>query len=464
MQHVVLIAEDDPIQRRMVRRMLESELAVDVVESSDGEAALTRLLVESDRPIALALVDLDMPKLHGMDLLKSLSKREHPPRVIVITGSDRVEDAVDAMQLGAVDFILKPLQRERLITSVRNALAMYDLQVEVTRLQHERGAVYGFAELLRISPALAPAIALGKKAASSDISVLITGESGVGKEVFARAIHLESARQHKPMVAVNCGALPENLVESTLFGHEKGAFTGATHRTLGKCREAEGGVLFLDEIGDLKPEAQVKLLRMLQEGEIEPVGSGKPVRVDVRVISATHHALEQRVREGTFREDLYYRLQGFPIHLPALRERRDDIAPLAEHLLGRIAMAEHRPNLTLTADAHAWLTRQHWAGNVRELQHLLHRASLMADQDALSEADFTRWAARTATTASPMAADVLSIALLDAKGNPRSMEAMEQQIIVLMLDFHHGHIGKTAAALGMGQSTLYKRIKPAENA
>lgn len=395
MLHTVLIAEDDPIQRRIVRRMLEDELAVEILEASDGEAALAELSVaDREMPITLALLDLDMPRLPGMELLKAMRERNLLVRSIVITGSERVEDAVEAMQLGAVDFISKPLQRERLLTSVRNALAMHALEAEVSRLKRDQGVVYRFDQMLTVSPGLKEAVALGRKAAGSDIPVLITGESGVGKEVFARAIHAESLRRDKPMIAVNCGALPDNLVESTLFGHEKGAFTGALARAIGKCREAEGGTLFLDEVGELKPEAQVKLLRMLQEGEIEPVGSSKVVRVDVRVISATNRTLEQRVREGKFREDLFYRLQGFPIHLPSLRERRADIAPLARHLLARVAMSEGRPALRLMADAEAWLMRQHWQGNVRELQHLLHRTALMAEGDSLRELDFTRWATR----------------------------------------------------------------------
>ncbi len=457
MLHGVLIAEDDPIQRHALRRMLEQELDVEVSEAADGEDALAKLGGSDGAAIALALIDLEMPKLSGMELLKKLAEKQHGVRTIVITGSERVEDAVEAMQLGAVDFISKPVMRERLITSVRNALALHDLHEEVSRLQQDRLPHYRFDQLLNVSPGLAHAIALGRRAAGSDIAVLITGESGVGKEVFARAIHLESARAAKPMVAVNCGALPDNLVESTLFGHEKGAFTGALTRAIGKCREADNGVLFLDEIGDLKLETQVKLLRLLQEGEIEPVGSSKTVKVNVRVISATNHALEQRVKEGKFREDLYYRLQGFPIHLPALRERRADILPLAEYLLQRIAMNEGRPHLRLDTDATDWLTRQNWPGNVRELQHLLHRAALMSDHDRLGEHAFTRWAGKqtpTATSDSPH-----SLSLFDANGQPKTMAAIEQEAIAQMLAHFEEHIGKTAAALGIGQSTLYKRIK-----
>lgn len=456
----VLIAEDDPVQRVLVRRVLEDELPVEITEVADGESALRELKAERDIPIALALIDLGMPKLSGMDLLRSMNEAGSSVRAMVITGSEAIEDAVEAMRLGAVDFISKPVQRERLLASARNALVLHELQVEVSRLKEDREPTYGFEALLNVCPGLEAAVALGRKAVRSEIPVLITGESGVGKEVFARAIHRESARHDKPLVAVNCGALPDNLVESTLFGHEKGAFTGALQRSIGKCREAEGGVLFLDEIGDLKPETQVKLLRLLQEGEIEPVGSSKTVNVNVRVISATNHSLEQAVAEGRFREDLFYRLQGFPIHLPALRERRGDIVPLANHLLKRIAMSEGRKALTLSPDAQKWLTQQPWAGNVRELQHLLHRTCLMADTDTLQEVDFTRWGARRAKMESE-SPEGLKLSLLDTHGRPRALEEMEQEIFTRMVEFHDGHIGKTAAALGIGQSTLYKRIKPA---
>ncbi len=455
MLHVVLIAEDDPIQRHALRRILESELAAEVMEAANGEDALTQL---TDNPmIALALIDLEMPKLNGMELLKKLAASEHHARSIVITGSERIEDAVEAMQLGAVDFISKPLVRERLITSVRNALALHDLRAEVSRLQQDRVPLYRFDHLLAVSPGLAPAVALGRRAARSDIAVLITGESGVGKEVFARAIHAESARHAEAMVAVNCGALPDNLVESTLFGHEKGAFTSALSKAPGKCREADGGVLFLDEIGDLKLETQVKLLRLLQEGEIEPVGSSKTVKVNVRVISATNHTLEQRVREGKFREDLFYRLQGFPIHIPTLRERRADIVPLAEHLLKRIATTEQRPHLLLSDEAKAWLARQEWPGNVRELQHLLHRAALMSDTDKLSAHAFTRWIGGVPPLVNSAQGDVVS--LFSVSGEPKTMAIIEREVIQRMLAHFDTHIGKTAAALGIGQSTLYKRVK-----
>lgn len=460
--HGILIAEDDPVQRMMVRRILEAELPVEITEAADGAVALAALKEERDIPISLVLIDLDMPKLTGMELLRTMNEMGSPVRAMVITGSGAIEDAVEAMQLGALDFTTKPVQRERLLASVRNALTLSTLQAEVSRLRDDHEPAYGLDALLAVCPGLEAAAMLGHKAARSDIPVLITGESGVGKEVFARAIHRESARRDKPLVAVNCGALPDNLVESTLFGHEKGSFTGASQRAIGKCREADGGVLFLDEIGDLKLETQVKLLRLLQEGEIEPVGSSKVVKVNVRVISATNHSLEQAVAEGKFREDLFYRLQGFPIHLPALRDRPGDILPLAEHLLKRIGVSEKRQALALATDAKKWLERQTWAGNVRELQHLLHRTCLMAEQDTLHEIDFTRWGMRRAK-AEGASTEGLRVALLDMYGRPRTMEEMEQEILTRMVDYHEGHVGKTAAALGIGQSTLYKRLKPSES-
>ena len=272
MFYQILIAEDDPIQRRLVRRMLEADLAVEIIEAADGAEALQRLKHESGSEIALALIDLDMPVMGGMELLQAIQQAQLPVRTLVLTGSDRLEDAVEAMQFGALDFIPKPPQRERLITSVRNALAMRDLQEEVIRLQQDVHPIYQFETLLEISPGLKDAIALGKKAAGSDIAALVTGKSGVGKEVFARAIHTASKRSHKPLIAVNCGALPENLVESALFGHEKGAFTGAVSTRAGKFEEANNGTIFLDEVGELPLNTQVRLLRVLETGEFIKVG------------------------------------------------------------------------------------------------------------------------------------------------------------------------------------------------
>ena len=462
----ILIVDDEPLQRRTVRRMLEADLVVDVLEASDGVEALQKLRNEGEHHIGLALIDLQMPTMDGLSLLRQVRKSWPRLPCIVLTGSEKMEDAVDAMQLGAVDFISKPAQRERLITSVRNALAMHELKAEVARLSKDRGPRYSFREMVEISPGLREVAALGKKAASSDIPVLLTGESGAGKEVFARAIYQVSKRADKPFVAVNCGALPDNLVESTLFGHEKGAFTGAVSRTIGKCREADGGVLFLDEVGELKLETQVKLLRMLQQGEIEPVGAGKPMRVDVRVISATNRPLEQMVAQGRFREDLYYRLQGLPLHIPALRERRRDVPALAEYLLQRIALNEARPEITLSQGAREWLRSYGWPGNVRELQHVLQRGVLLAEGDMLEADDLSRWAQSRGgkPAVEHKAPGVTSIQLGGADGQLKTLEQIELEVIEAALARYGAHIGRAAAALGVGQSTLYKRMKKTPSA
>ena len=463
--HSILIVDDEPLQRRTVRRMLEADLAVEVVEANDGVEALQHLRNEFGHAIGLVLIDLEMPVMDGLSLLRQTRKSWPKLPCMVLTGSEKMEDAVEAMQLGAVDFISKPAQRERLITSVRNALAIHELKAEVQRLSQDRTPSYSFADMVHISPGLTDVATLGKKAAGSDIPVLITGESGAGKEIFARAIHAESKRSGKPFVPVNCGALPDNLVESTLFGHEKGSFTGAVVKSIGKCREADGGVLFLDEVGELKLETQVKLLRMLQQGEIEPVGAGKPMKVDVRVISATNRSLEQLVAQGRFREDLYYRLQGLPLHVPSLRERRRDVPSLADHLLERIATNEGRNEITLSESARDWLSSYGWPGNVRELQHVLHRAVLLAEGDVLDADDLSRWAQTRSNKVSGAAktSSASIVHLEDANGQFKTLEQIEGEVIEAALARFGAHIGRAAAALGVGQSTLYKRMKKNPN-
>ena len=454
----ILLAEDDPIQRRMVKRMVETDIGCSVLEAEDGKEALD-ILKKQSTPISLALVDLNMPHMTGIELLREMKNFLPNLPFIVLTASEKLEDAVEAMQLGAVDFISKPSQRERIITSVRNALTMRNLQDEVARLKIDRTPYYSFEDIIIVTPSLENIIGLGRKAASSDMPILITGESGVGKEVFAHAIHMESKRAAKPFISVNCGALPENLVESTLFGHEKGSFTGATARSIGKCREAEGGVLFLDEVGELKPEAQVKLLRLLQEGEIEPVGSTKPVKVDIRIISATNRSLEQMITAGRFREDLYYRLHGFPLHIPSLKERKGDIVPLALHLLERIALTENRLNMTLSKEAEVWLSRHNWPGNVRELQHLLSRAVLLASSNIIEATELSHWAQKRSGSVVSDAVMPNSVLLEASRGNLKTLEVIEQEVIQAALIKYNSHIGRTAAALGVGQSTLYKKMK-----
>jgi DNA-binding NtrC family response regulator len=316
---------------------------------------------------------------------------------------------------------------------------------------------------------------LGARAAQSDIPVLIEGESGAGKELIARAIQGTSARAGKPFVTVNCGAIPENLIESILFGHEKGSFTGASDKHLGKFQEADGGTLFLDEIGELRLDMQVKLLRALQEGEVDPVGSKRPVKVDVRIIAATNRDLGQMARENSFREDLYYRLNVFPVLVPSLRDRPADIAPLARHFIERFAAEENKQVSGLTTQASQLLEKFTWPGNVRQLENTIFRAVVLCDGSLLDVCDFPQIAsvmgvetvqrqnqaasqgARAASPAAPVSAYALSA--VDTSGHIRKFEEMESEIIRMAISRYDGHMSEVARRLGIGRSTLYRKLK-----
>jgi DNA-binding NtrC family response regulator len=317
---------------------------------------------------------------------------------------------------------------------------------------------------------------LGTRAAQSDIPILIEGESGAGKELIARAIQGTSARAGRPFVTVNCGAIPENLIESILFGHEKGSFTGASDKHLGKFQEADGGTLFLDEIGELRLDMQVKLLRALQEGEVDPVGSKRPVRVDVRIISATNRDLGQMAREGTFREDLYYRLNVFPILVPSLRDRAGDIAPLARHFIARFAAEENKPVAGLTPQAAQLIQNFSWPGNVRQLENTIFRAVVLCDSTMLDVCDFPQIAAamgvdaitRPAGSAAPVSGaatptislgSAYALMVTDAASHIRKFEDLESEIIRMAIGRYEGHMSEVARRLGIGRSTLYRKLK-----
>src|SRR6185312_2769530 len=334
-----------------------------------------------------------------------------------------------------------------------------------------------FDDLIASSPEMKQVLRLGTRAAQSDIPVLIEGESGSGKELVARAIQGTSARSGKPFVTVNCGAIPENLIESILFGHEKGSFTGASDKHLGKFQEADGGTLFLDEIGELRLDMQVKLLRALQEGEVDPVGSKRPVKVDVRIISATNRDLAVMAREGGFREDLFYRLNVFPILVPSLRERSSDIAPLTRHFIARFAAEENKPVAGITPEASQLLDRFSWPGNVRQLENTIFRAVVLCDGAMLDVCDFPQIAAAMgvetvarqtyapAATAPDAArapaptASAFALSVTDAAGQIRKFEDLESEIIRLAIARYEGHMSEVARRLGIGRSTLYRKLK-----
>ena len=384
------------------------------------------------------------------------------------------------MRAGAQDFVVKPVGAERLQVSIKNALRVDALEDEIRRMGKRASGSLGLKDLASKSGEMERVIRLGERAAKSTIPVLLEGESGVGKELVARAIQGASDRRGKAFVTVNCGALPENLVESILFGHEKGSFTGATEKHAGKFVEAHGGTLFLDEVGELPPEAQVKLLRVLQEGEVDPVGGKRPVKVDIRLISATNQNLIELVKRGHFREDLYYRLNVFPITVPPLRTRRDDIADLARRFVARFAAEEGKRIRGLSAEASAMLASYDWPGNVRQLENAVFRAVVLADHDELTVTEFPQVAAQVDgfDVRIPPVAAVLPAAprpdrevvrievrdpnvlpLLDENGDVHTLEKLEADTIRFALGHYRGQMSAMARKLGIGRSTLYRKMK-----
>ena len=482
----ILIVDDDPVQRRLLEAML-GRFGYAAAVAEGGEAAVRRLTVPDGERFDAVILDLMMPDLDGLGVLARLREAEVTVPVIVQTAHGGIDNVVTAMRAGAADFVVKPVGPERLQVSLRNALSRHSLEGEIQRLKRSRDGTLTFKHIITRSPRMARVLRAAEKAAGSAIPVLVEGPSGTGKELIARAIHGSGERRAGPFVAVNCGAIPDNLVESTLFGHEKGAFTGATERHAGKFVEASGGTLFLDEVGELPPAAQVKLLRALQEGEVEPVGGRRPVKVDVRIISATNRDLAAEVAAGRFRDDLFYRLHVFPITVPPLAERREDIPDLARHFARRFAAEEGRRVSRISAEALALLRAQPWPGNVRQLENAVFRAVVLADGDEIGAGDFPQFlhgpkaAAPVAEQAvgTPLPAVDLAprlspepeaagpageaLALLDAAGEFRPLEALERDIIRAAIAHYRGQMSVVARRLGIGRSTLYRKLEAMEH-
>jgi DNA-binding NtrC family response regulator len=479
MTATILVVDDDPVQRRLLTEIVRRfGYAPEAVES--GAEALDRLADRGKAPIDVMVLDLVMPDLDGMAVLERLRALEGAPPVIVQTAHGGIETVIGAMRAGAVDFVVKPVGAERLQVSIKNALRVEALEGEVRRLSKRGSGAMTFTELASSAPDMIRAIRLGERAAKSGIPVLLEGESGVGKEVFARALQGASDRRGKAFVTVNCGAIPANLVESILFGHEKGAFTGATEKHAGKFVEASGGTLFLDEVSELPLDAQVKLLRAIQEGEVDPVGGRKTIKVDIRLISATNRDLIEAVRQGRFREDLYYRLNVFPISIPPLRNRREDIPAIARRLLARISAEEGRHIRGIAQEAMALICRYDWPGNVRQLENAIFRAVILAERDELGISEFPQVAQAIegySVEIPPLSApvereprlereivrveikDPSALALLDQTGDVRPLEQVESETIRFALDHYRGQMSKVARKLGIGRSTLYRKLK-----
>ncbi|GAA0390772.1 sigma-54 dependent transcriptional regulator [Brevundimonas terrae] len=492
MGKTVLVVDDDPTQRRLIQAVLDRE-GYAVVHAETGGEAIDRMTKGGGADVVL--LDLVMPGgLSGLETLAELRTAGVNIPVIVLTANGGIETVVRAMQAGAQDFFVKPVGPERLLIGVRNALQMTQLTAEIGRLKKRSTGRTSFDDIVGDSAPMRMVKALGVRAAKSSIPVLITGESGVGKEVIARALHGASNRSGKPFIAVNCGALPANLVESILFGHEKGAFTGAHEKHAGKFVEANGGTLFLDEIGELPLDIQVKLLRVLQESEVDPVGGKRPVKVDVRIVSATNRDPAQQVKEGAFREDLFYRLNVFPIEAPSLRERREDIPALVEHFITRFNIEESKRIVGCSPDTMALLEAYDWPGNVRQLENTIYRALVLADSPILQPHDFPSISgiaapldaplsvqsgpdgeaieaashtdgAQSATAGTAQANSAQAgindspIRITDDRGHVRTLEEIERDLIQHAIEVYSGHMSEIARRLGIGRSTLYRKVR-----
>jgi len=483
MSETVLIVDDDPVQRRLLEAMVQ-RFGYQPLVAEGGDMALK--LLGGEQTVDAVVLDLVMPDLDGLGVLARMREAGLDIPVIVQTAHGGIDNVVSVMRAGAADFVVKPVSPERLQVTLRNALAAKALAGELRRLKRSRDGTLTIADVITRSEAMRPVLRAAEKAAASAIPVMIAGESGVGKELIARAIHGSGARRAKPFVAVNCGAMPENLVESILFGHEKGAFTGATEKHPGKFVEADGGTLFLDEVGELPLAAQVKLLRALQEGEVEPVGARKSIKVDVRIISATNRDLIADVKAGRFREDLFYRLHVFPISVPPLRQRAEDIPELARHFLARLAAEEGKRVRSIEPEALRLLTAYRWPGNVRQLENAIFRAVVLADGEQIGINEFPQIAAQVdpdAVAAQPLVEAAPAIAagwpdtreglpahppaemgaallrLTDAQGEARPLEEIEREVIRFAIRHYREQMSEVARRLKIGRSTLYRKLE-----
>ncbi|MBB3290054.1 MULTISPECIES: sigma-54 dependent transcriptional regulator [Rhizobium] len=500
----ILVVEDDPIQRRLLKNAIERHGHVAHL-AENGRLGLEVLKRSSDQ-INVIVLDLMMPEMNGIEFLGALNDMGIDLPVIVQTGQGGIDTVVQAMRAGAFDFVVKPVSPERIAASIANALKLDQREAKARAGRKSRSSSITFDDIVSASPAMMRVIDLAHRAAQSNIPVVLEGESGVGKELVARAIQAASDRAGKPFVTVNCGAIPHNLVESILFGHEKGAFTGAAERHVGKFMEADGGTLFLDEIGDLPLDVQVKLLRAVQQGEIETVGARVAQKVNVRLISATNKDLIEEVKAGRFREDLYYRLNVFPITMPALRRRKEDIPHLARAFADRFALEQKLDHpLGISNDALALLTAYDWPGNIRQLENAIFRAVVLSEGPELRDTDFPQIAAQlpgyfaaehptlvvdnsqahaadniateraeraarpllqaAAATSSLPGGDASEsasdnvIVSTNTSGDVRKLADVEEELIRFALKFYRGQMSQVARKLGIGRSTLYRKLK-----
>jgi two-component system NtrC family response regulator len=440
---ILLIDDDESLRRVMEFSLTEAGYAVRAV--AGGEEGLR--LFEKD-PFDAVVTDITMPGMSGMEVLRQVRERDARIPVIIITAYGTIESAVEAMKQGAFDYITKPFNRDELRITLEKALRMRRLEHENVELRAEIRGRYRFEEIVGTSEKVREVLETAGRVASSDASVLITGESGTGKELLARGIHYSSPRANGPFVAVNCAAIPETLIESELFGHVKGAFTGAIRDKEGKFELADGGTLFLDEIGELRVDLQSKILRALQEKTVDRVGGSRPVPVDARVIAATNRDIERAVKDGKFREDIYYRLSVITLHMPPLRERKEDIPILAEHFLKKYNKSEP---VTLSPDTLEALKAYGWPGNVRELENVIQRASVLRRGNEITRAELPD----KLTKEERGVEDII----LNLPEEGISLEELEKSLIIKALEKHKGNQTRAAEYLGITRPTLIYRME-----
>ncbi len=444
----ILIAEDEPAQRQMLGGFLTKE-GHHVIVAANGEEALERVKAHT---LDLAIVDYKMPGLTGLEVLKRAKLLNPRLDVLILTAFGTVDTAVEAMKAGAADYLSKPVDLEELLCVIGRIADRRTLQRENELLRQQLGEK-GISQehIVHSSSRIAELINLAGRVAASSATVLIQGESGTGKELFARLIHRLSPRSAKPLIRVNCAALSETLIESELFGHERGAFTGATQRRLGRFEQADGGTLFLDEIGDISAAVQVKLLRLLQEGEFQRVGGNQTLKADVRVISATNQDLESRVKEDAFREDLYYRLNVVPIKIPPLRERREDIPPLVEHFVQRFSKENRKSIEGVSREAMDQLVKYDYPGNIRELENIMERAVVISRGTTLTASDLPFGGLKPHETNEET--DGGAGALREA------LEKLERRMVKKAMEESGGNQSRAADSLGLSERMLRYKLK-----
>lgn len=451
----VLVIDDDETVRDVLSSFLQ-EKGFEVLTSERGESGLEMLLSER---FDLALVDLVMPGIGGMDILKELSLRKMKLPVIIITAYGTIQNAVEAMKLGAFDYVTKPFNLDEIMLVIERALELSRLERENLLLKKQLRQRYNFSGLIGDSIKMQRVYELIEKVADTDSTILITGESGTGKELVARTIHYNSSRADGPFVPLNCAAIPRDLLESELFGHEKGAFTGAITTRIGRFELANNGTLFLDEIGELDPSLQVKLLRVIQEREFERVGGAKTIKVDVRIIAATNRNLEEAVAEGKFREDLYWRLNVIPIHLPPLRGRREDIPLLIDYFVKKFHRKRKGKALIFPPEVMSVLIRYEWPGNVRELENLVERLSVLVTDETVKIQDLPERFIKHSSLEQQGLRPELSQLRDEGIDLQKTIEEIERDLILKALQKAEGVRAKAAQLLGLNRTTLIEKMK-----